>query len=169
MSDERSQAGPPPSRWANGPQPYITSPRARITCGREFERITADIATLGERVGPAGSAGWDIRRAPGRCIVQAGALALTVSWVRGKGDTAEDGRLMVMEWEGTVGGQPPSSTAPANAMRAGATLVREEVFLAEAASDDQWRWRSGDVSVDSAELARRSVDALRRRVAGAAP
>ena len=70
---------------------------------------------------------------------------------------------------GTVGGQPRSSTAPANAMRAGATLVREEVFVAEAASDDQWRWRSGEVSVDSAELARRSVDALRRRVAGAAP
>ena len=146
---------------------YLRSPRALPACAREFDRLAAAVlqrvTALGEREGAAKA---EVRRALGRCIVQFGPVALTLSWVRARSDTVADGRLLILEWQGTV--LRANERIPERAVdpRPGksATLVRETSYLADATGEADWRWRLEDAAADSDglssdQLATRCVDA----------
>lgn len=123
---------------------FLAHPRAAVLCAREFDRLSDHLAatvTTGAATGHLTNA--DVRRAPGRCIVQLGPVALTVSWVRARVDTVADGRLLVIEWLGVVGRAPMVSTerpSPADVQRSGAKLLSEIVLRADALSERDWFW-----------------------------
>lgn len=151
-----------PSR-ADARDAYLRSPRALPACARELDhlaaavsaRVTAAAAEIGEVA--------EIRRAPGRCIVQLGPVALTLSWVRDRVDTVADGCLLVNEWDGIVarGIVPSPERAPVRAGRT-ATLLRERLFVADATQEKDWRWREekGGGMHSSDDLAAQCVDSL---------
>ncbi|HEX2716663.1 MAG TPA: hypothetical protein VHM67_03225 [Gemmatimonadaceae bacterium] len=149
-------------------QPFLGTARAQSVCNRELDRL---VTTVADRLSTAadlpGGATAEVRRSPGRCIVQLGPVALTMSWVRGSVDTVLNGRLMVVEWRGTVG--RPNAAAPEQriASRAAqpARVVHETVLIADATSERDWLWRREDadgVAFASTELATRCVDSLVR-------
>jgi hypothetical protein len=85
-----------------------------------------------------------VRRAPGRCIVQLGPVALTVSWVHARNDTVLNGRMLVIEWIGTVARgvrHVPERAAVTDPART-ARPVNETVFTADAANERAWYWRN---------------------------
>ncbi|MBX6330670.1 MAG: hypothetical protein IRY91_02360 [Gemmatimonadaceae bacterium] len=68
-----------------------------------------------------------VRRTPERCVVQAGPVALSASWLSPSPATDGGGTLLVLEWEGTVTlhGEPMHG-------RHRATVVREHAFRLDA-------------------------------------
>lgn len=149
---------------------YLGSSRSLPACGRELERLADDISKRANAVDPAiAGSKAEIRRSPGRCIVQLGPVALTVSWVRSRTDTVSEGRLLIVEWDGTVARGPELSfeRTPARPASAPAKLVREEVLLADATSERDWRWRpeaASKTKLATGELAARCVDSLIARL-----
>ena len=148
---------------------FLDSHRALAVCAKEFDQLVDEIARLaGDMNAPEGAVQSEVRRSPNRCIVQLGPVALTISWLRSGSDTISDGRLLVIEWVGTVGrgaAQSPERTfarRPA-AEPAPATISREVVLIAQATNPENWRWRREDsarVSYSSTELASRCIESL---------
>jgi hypothetical protein len=147
---------------------YLGSSRSQPACGRELEKLATEIARRAAAVDPElAGAKAEVRRSPGRCIVQLGPVALTASWVRSRADVVSEGRLLIVEWKGTVARGPQLSFERTPARPAGtpATVVREDVFLADATSEKDWRWRpehddAGADALPSMDLAARCVDSL---------
>lgn len=146
---------------------FLGSSRAIPICAREFARLSDGIAKRLESVADAHpGATAEVRRTPGRCIVQLGPVALTVSWVRDRVDSVAAGRLLVAEWRGTVASATPRlpETAGRAAAVSAATLVREQVLLADATGEMDWRWRPESrrkhEGYASPDLATRCVDSL---------
>jgi hypothetical protein len=147
---------------------YLGSSRSLPACGRELERLADEISRRATAVDPElAGAKAEVRRSPGRCIVQLGPVALTASWVRSRTDVVSEGRLLIVEWQGTVARGPELSFERTPARPAGppAKLVREEVLLADATSERDWRWRReddalGSNAVETADLAARCIEAL---------
>lgn len=144
---------------------FLSSHRALPACTREFDRLADDVSKRATALGTqTGTGPADVRRAPGRCIVQLGPVALTISWVRSRTDTVSDGRLLIVAWEGTVAqsGTPTPERPQDRAVRS-ARPISEEVFVADATGEQDWRWRKengrGNGHV-SAELAERWVGSL---------
>lgn len=145
---------------------FLGSSRAVPICAREFARlgdgIEKRLATIGDSH-PGTTP--EVRRTPGRCIVQLGPVALTISWVRDHVDTVAAGRLLVAEWRGTVASATPRlpETAGRSTRASAATLVREQVLLADATGEADWRWRPESrkhAGYESRDLATRCVDSL---------
>jgi hypothetical protein len=154
------------ARRAEARETFLGSTRALPICAREFERLADDIARQAAAA-DVGSAELkaEVRRAPGRCIVQLGPVALTVSWVRARAGTVSEGRLLVVEWQGTVGRGTERIPERGLAPLAGkpATLLREDVLMVDATSERDWRWRRESapaVGYDSRELAALCVRSL---------
>ena len=144
-------------RSANQRDAFLGSHRAITHLGREFDRLAAEVtkrvATVNRDESETPLA---VNRVPGRCTVQLGPVALTLSWVRTRPDTVATGRLMIIEWEGHIG-RAASSGGP------GAVPLRETVLRADATRVDDWQWRSDEVAgyaYDSNELAAHCVDSL---------
>ncbi len=137
---------------------FFATHRAVAACDREFRKLVEDVvrrAKLLEAV--------EVQSAPGRLVVQAGDVALTISWIRGR-SAAADGRLMIVEWEGTVkrGSMRAPETSKSAVPRA-ATVRREHVLLADATKEDNWRWRRESfawASYSPEDLAAACVDSL---------
>ena len=124
---------------------FLDSHRALAVCAREFDRLAEDVAKRVADLEDA-SKGWkaDIRRSPGRCIVQIGPVALTLSWLRTRAETVSQGRLLVVEWHGSVGAngqQEYVNGVPTVAVTQTAKVVRETVFLPDATDEKSWTWR----------------------------
>jgi hypothetical protein len=106
-----------------------------------------------------------VRRSPDRLIVQLGAVALSVAWLRGAVEGVADGELLIVVWRGSVG--PGKSPAPERAHAAPqttATVVWEDVLSVVAETAEGWRWSSGQTpraEFTSEELAARCVAQLR--------
>jgi hypothetical protein len=141
---------------------FLDSHRALAVCAREFDRLAEDIA---KRVSgledDAKGLKADVRRSPGRCIVQLGPVALTVSWLRTRAETVSQGRLLVVEWQGTVGAngaQEYVNGVPTVAVSQTAKVVRETVFVPDASDEKSWTWRregkTGRKAYRSVELAK---------------
>ena len=144
---------------------YLRSPRALPVCTRELDRLAAAVEERAKTLAASLATTVEVRRAPGRCIVQLGPVALTISWVRDRADTVANGCLLVAEWEGIVArGEtrlPERSLEPH--LGKTAKMLREVELVADATEEKDWRWcRAGIDSegYDSRELAERSVDAL---------
>ena len=136
---------------------FLASHRAITHLGREFDRLAAEVT---KRVATVNRDDTEIplevHRVPGRCTVQLGPVALTLSWVRTRPDNVATGRLMIIEWEGHIGRGTPSGGP-------GAIPLRETVLRAEATRVEDWQWKSDDVAgyaYDSSELAAHCVDSL---------
>jgi hypothetical protein len=136
---------------------FLGSHRAITHLGREFDRLAAEVTKRAATVNRDDTEiPLEVHRVPGRCTVQLGPVALTLSWVRTRPDTVATGRLMIIEWEGQVGRSLPSSGPRA-------IPLRETVLRADATRVEDWQWKSDDVAgyaYDSTELAAHCVDSL---------
>ena len=145
---------------------FLGTSRALQICTREFERLTNGISKRTATIdAEATGAKPEVRRTPGRCIVQLGPVALTVSWVRDRVDTVAAGRLLIVEWRGTVHRAAPRIIEDAASPVAGpvVTLVREEILMAEATGEPDWLWRregAHHMAYTSRDLAALCVDSL---------
>jgi hypothetical protein len=136
---------------------FLGSHRAITHLGREFDRLASEIAKRAATVNrDDAEVPLEVHRVPGRCMVQLGPVALTLSWVRTRPDTVATGRLMIIEWEGQVGrGVPSGGPSP--------IPLRETVLRADATRVEDWQWKCDDVAgyaYDSTELAAHCVDSL---------
>ena len=123
---------------------YLGSHRSGPACARELERLADDVIQRVEAMDRDETAGEiEVRRGAGRCIIQLGPVALTMSWIRSRTDAVIEGRLMIMEWDGIVrrGTDQVPERAPVRHAFRPATLLREDVFVADAATEQTWRWR----------------------------
>ncbi|HKO16602.1 MAG TPA: hypothetical protein VJU87_10200 [Gemmatimonadaceae bacterium] len=152
---------------------FLETPRAITVRNQEFEQLVDQVSRQLAQLGLTATGRGEVRRAPNRCIVQLGALALTISWVRGRSETVPEGRLLVIEWDGIVGRgaeripERIAAAKPAAFEQAPATITKEAVLLAAATRADDWRWRREDepaLGYSSAELATLCVESLQRRL-----
>jgi hypothetical protein len=124
------------------PQPFLSSARALSAAGREFTRLSDEIA---ERA--AGSFGdivdckIVVRRSPDRCILQIGTSALTVAFIRNRRESA-DGELLVMHWRGNVAPSLRHEPERASPRTQSAQVLSESLYIPEATSETDWIWRS---------------------------
>jgi hypothetical protein len=141
---------------------FLDSHRALAVCAREFDRLAEDISKrIVNLEDEAKGLKADVRRSPGRCIVQLGPVALTISWLRTRAETVSQGRLLIVEWNGTVGAngaQEYVNGVPTVAVTQTAKVVRETVFVADANDEKSWTWRregkTGRKAYRSADLAK---------------
>jgi hypothetical protein len=147
---------------------FLDSHRALAVCAREFDRLADDISkrVTGLENEEKGLKA-DVRRSPGRCIVQLGPVALTISWLRTRAETVSQGRLLIVEWNGTVGAngaQEYVNGVPTVAVTQTAKVVRETVFLPDATDEKTWTWRregkNGRKAWKSPELAKSVVSSI---------
>lgn len=147
---------------------FLASHRALAVCTRELARL-ADEVVLGATALRAGGIEDkpDARIAPGRCIVQLGPVAVTMTWLRSTLDSAADGELLVIVWNGAVAarnghGRGPERREASNA-RLPAVALWEEVLVAVGTDEASWRWQpaSAATSYSSPELAAVAVEQLR--------
>src|SRR5688500_17146835 len=149
---------------------YLASHRSGPACGRELERLADDVVQRVESLERDEAAGEvEVRRGAGRCIIQLGPVALTMSWIRSRTDAVIEGRLMIMEWDGIVrrGTDQVPERAPVRHTFRPATLLREDVFVADAATEQNWRWRRDGRALGtytSRELAARCLASLTARL-----
>jgi hypothetical protein len=143
---------------------FLGSHRAIPVLGRELERLADDIARRASALRLGEAAPVEIRRAPGRCIVQIGPVALSLSWLRSHFDTVAGGQLLIVEWEGTVGrGAEVAPERRNGAAPERAVAIREEVLLADATGERDWLWRRQGAALSTyttRELASQCVDSL---------
>ena len=147
---------------------FLDSHRALAVCAREFDRLADDISKRVVNLqDEAKGLKCDVRRSPGRCIVQLGPVALTISWLRTRAETVSQGRLLIVEWNGTVGAngaQEYVNGVPTVAVTQTAKVVRETVFLPDANDEKSWTWRregkNGRKAWKSSELAKSVVSSV---------
>jgi hypothetical protein len=147
---------------------FLDSHRALAVCAREFDRLAEDVSRrVSDLEDDAKGLKADVRRSPGRCIVQLGPVALTLSWLRTRAETVSQGRLLIVEWHGTVGAngaQEYVNGVPTVAVTQTAKVVRELVFVADANDEKSWTWRregkTGRKAYRSGELAKSVVSAI---------
>jgi hypothetical protein len=156
-ADIEVNGDPADEQFAKQREAFLASHRAIAHLGREFDRLAGAVE---KRVATVNrdevETPLEVHRMPGRCTVQLGPVALTLSWVRTRPDTVATGRLMVIEWEGRVAQRATGS-------RPSAVPLRETVFRADATRVEDWQWRSDEVvgyAYDSDELAAHCVDSL---------
>ena len=149
---------------------YLGSHRSGPACARELERLADDVIQRVESMERDEAAGEiEVRRGAGRCIIQLGPVALTMSWIRSRTDAVIEGRLMIMEWDGIVrrGTDQVPERAPVRHAFQPATLLREDVFVADAATEQTWRWRRDGRPLGtytSRDLATRCIASLTARL-----
>jgi len=147
---------------------FLDSHRALAVCAREFDRLAEDVSKrVMDLEDEAKGLKADVKRSPGRCMVQLGPVALTISWLRTRAETVSHGRLLIVEWTGTVGAngaQEYVNGVPTVAVTQTAKVVRETVYLAEASDEKSWTWRregkNGRKAYKSPELAKSVVSSV---------
>jgi hypothetical protein len=124
---------------------FLDSHRALAVCAREFDRLADDVSKrVMDLEDEAKGLKADVKRSPGRCIVQLGPVALTISWLRTRAETVSQGRLLIVEWTGSVGAnaeQEYVNGVPTVAVKQTAKVVAETVYLPEASDEKSWTWR----------------------------
>ena len=118
------------------PPAFLAQFRAHGVLRRELELLTVALrAGLRDRNAPGGLSPVEINATPNRLVGRAGEVAVSLSWLAGRGGAVSDGRLLVVEWAGVT---------VANHGRAALTAaepIRERVYRAEASDELSWRWR----------------------------
>jgi hypothetical protein len=103
----------------------------------------------------------EVRRTPNRCVLQAGDVGLSLSWLH-RPVTSDEGGLLLIEWDGTV-------TFPGERARRGrrATVAREQLLHLETVGWPKWNWSDDDAPArkySSADLASLCVQLVMRRL-----
>ncbi len=147
-------------------QAFLNSHRALAVCTREFSRLADDI--IGAAKVFARERDLDaptVRKAPDRCIVQLGPVALTVAWLRNGSDSPANGELLAIAWRGIIaprGDHLPERLSARHVPKVPIT-VWEETLVASATSEASWHWHPEDLTREgyaSPELAQRCLDQL---------
>lgn len=153
--------------WLDRP-PFIDSHRARSLCIRQRSRLFAELARRVRGLHESGRTEAVTRPSPDRYIAQLGPVALTVAWLRDRFDSVADGELLAIVWRGSVAqSEVRRPERKSGSPISTATVLWEEVVLAEATSEETWRWcpvaakAAESVAFTSDELAERYVDRLR--------
>lgn len=151
------------------PPPFLKTHRAITACARELEAL-ADAAVA--EVDAWHSTGMPekptARRTPRRCVIQAGPVALSITWLPSAGGDIGSGELLAVVWHGVLGPRPDyhfervSAGPPPSAARE----VWTRVLHPGVVGTDSWRWlEDGQEPAHGktgAELAAACVDALRQ-------
>lgn len=162
---ERSVAlpvNPPTPTFAR--RAYLATHPAAAASIREFARLTEEVVGLVKSAELAGSAnGPKVRREPHRTIIQAGPVALTLTWLRDRTDSAAAGQLLVAAWRGSItpGGDRQYERPNERAVRA--EVVWEQVYVPEALDEAGWCWRGQDIDacpITSGDVALRCAQVL---------
>ena len=133
-----------PGFLENDRPPFLASHRALAICSRELARLAADVVRAAGALSLAGVADKPVERvSPGRCIVQLGPVALTLTWLRSTIDTVADGDLLVIGWRGAVaprGEHLPERMTERTPLLAPVSLW-EDVFAAGGTDEASWIWQ----------------------------
>jgi hypothetical protein len=122
---------------------FLSSHRAVSVCARELSRLSdaiADAASAFAR--ETGHEAPTLRRAPDRCIVQLGPVALTVAWLRNGSDSPVGGELLAIVWRGTIAPRGDHLPERLNGRPIMVPPVElwEQSFVPSAASEATWHW-----------------------------
>ena len=103
----------------------------------------------------------EVRRAPDRCVLQAGGVGLSLSWLH-RPVTSDEGALLMMEWDGTV-------TFPGERARRGchASVASEQLLHLETIAWPAWNWTADAAPMrkyTSADLASLCVQLIIQRL-----
>jgi hypothetical protein len=163
--ESRSEAMPRVSRELETQQErdsFLHSGRAVAASAHEFDHIVKEIDQRLAKIRIcAPEISIELRRSPDRCIVQAGRVGFSLSWLRSGGDVA-DASLLVIEWEGTI-----SFPGDSRRTTARATAVRELQLHADATGPAAWHWSVGGPdgrAYTSSDLAAQCVALLMREL-----
>ena len=155
----------------NAPTEFLKTARAAPACARELEALGDAIVKavqlwhrdqLAETLPDKPAA----RRAPGRCVVQVGPVALSFAWLPAAQQDVSLGELLVIVWHGQVGPrrEPRRDSAPQGHIPSSAVQLWEGVFHAGVVGTDGWRWCAPDIrpeaAQDTAALAAEAVERL---------
>jgi hypothetical protein len=125
--------------WSEGHQTFMSQPRAQSALKREFEMLTSELA---DRVkfesDRLGDKQVEMHCAPQRLVVQLGPVGLSMSWVAGRSGNLADGRLLVIEWDGSITHRRHMGGAKT------ASPTREQTYRPVANGPDDWCWRPED-------------------------
>lgn len=163
-SSSHPLADSPP--WAERPA-FLATHRAVSVCTHELELVAVSVVRGVAALTNAGLAEKSKDRvSPGRCIVQLGPVALTITWLRSTVGSVADGDLLAIVWRGAVappGEHLPERTSTRRAPMA-VTALWEHVFVAAGTDQASWAWQlEGDAatSYSSVDLAAQCVERLR--------
>lgn len=152
--------------WAERPS-FLATHRALSVCAHELELLALSVVRGVAALTNAGLAEKSKERvSPGRCIVQLGPVALTITWLRSTIDSVADGDLLAIVWRGAVaprGEHLPERQTTRRAPMA-VTSLWEEVFVAAGTDQASWAWElktDATTSYSSVELAAQCVARLR--------
>ncbi|HEX5832035.1 MAG TPA: hypothetical protein VFY16_13725 [Gemmatimonadaceae bacterium] len=124
--------------FAGTPERITT--RQRTAVQREVTRLLDELAPErppARRDAPAPEV--KLHRAPGRCILQAAATAVSVSWFPARRDEDTLGEMLVISWRGVV-------SVPGAARSTQAEPVPLDTLLLHPVESDDgaWQWRPED-------------------------
>jgi hypothetical protein len=157
LADDRAARANAAEREARESENYLGSYRASSALDREFERLSDEIARRVTRLGAErADLAPEVDRAPGGCTVQVGPVALSLWCIRSRPDAVASGRLMIIDWEGTIGRSDYRSGPRPRALR-------EETLRAMATRAEDWHWCSEDAEAQAygtRDLAARCVASL---------
>jgi hypothetical protein len=121
----------------NEAQPYMNQPRAQTALRRELDTLTTELAGRVKSIGADRADGHvEFHSSPQRLVVQLGLVGLSLSWVAARSGNLSDGRLLVIEWAGSIThgrGMGGAKTA---------SPIHEQSFRPEAKGPDDWCWRA---------------------------
>jgi hypothetical protein len=121
----------------NEAQPYMNQPRAQTALRRELDTLTTELASRVKAVSADRADGSvEFHSSPQRLVVQLGSVGLSLSWVAARSGNLSDGRLLVIEWAGSIThgrGMGGSKTA---------SPTHEQSFRPEAKGPEDWCWRA---------------------------
>lgn len=146
---------------------FLASHRAHAAATREFGRVTAALVDALRQVARTrGDSAPDVRMAPDRCIVQLGALALTVTHLRAASARPAEGQVLAILWQGQIAarGDHVPERLHARVVPPPPVSVWEESYDPEAESEASWHWcplSTNERRLTSAELAGQCEAAVR--------
>jgi len=112
--------------------------KAALAAQRETDVVIAEIEARIKAIRTASpETTLRVRRSPDRCVVQAGDIGLSVSWLR-PAAVIPEGTLLVIEWAGTIT-MPGEGVEP----RFRAIAVSEDALHLEAAAPPAWNGPAG--------------------------
>ena len=119
----------------DGSAAFLTQSRAQTSLRREFDAIGAELELHIHEDGSVPDRSTVLTVLPNRITARLGTAGVSFSWVPGRSDRVEDGRLLVIEWRGVLGAQR------GNGSFASAAPSRERIYRPEATEPANWRWR----------------------------
>jgi hypothetical protein len=167
MSGTASDSEPGESNDGYQRSPFLATHRAAGAHTRQFAHLCDALVQGASRLHSGSApAAPVVRQSPGRCILQLGPVAITVTWIKRNLGSIGDGELLVIVWRGGVAPKREycPERAPATRPSSSATVLWEQSLRPVAASESTWVWQAGDgdrVGYSSVDLAALCVEQLR--------